>query len=66
MKLAPSTPTGYASASSTALLATKDVPTQFGIPIPAVCEWLKQHWNGSLEDVSKPMMTPARLTSSGE
>jgi hypothetical protein len=67
MKLAPSTPTGYASASSTALLATKkDVPTQFGIPIPAVCEWLKQHWNGSLEDVSKPMMTPALLTSSGE
>ncbi|OQU80835.1 hypothetical protein SORBI_3007G195600 [Sorghum bicolor] len=44
----------------------KDVPAQFGIPIPAVCEWLKQHWNGSLEDVSKPMMTPARLTTSGE
>ncbi|KAL6644482.1 hypothetical protein ACP70R_016090 [Stipagrostis hirtigluma subsp. patula] len=67
MKLAPSTPTGYASASSTAPLASrKDVPTQFGIPIPAVCEWLKQHWNGSLEDVTKPMMTPARLTSSGE
>ncbi|KAK3124003.1 hypothetical protein QOZ80_8AG0639170 [Eleusine coracana subsp. coracana] len=67
MKLAPSTPTGYASASSTALLASKkDVPAQFGIPIPAVCEWLKQHWNGSLEDVSKPTMTPARLTSSGE
>ncbi|KAF8646432.1 hypothetical protein HU200_065846 [Digitaria exilis] len=44
----------------------KDVPTQFGIPIPAVCEWLKQHWNGSIEDVSKPMMTPARLTTSGE
>ncbi|TVU04948.1 hypothetical protein EJB05_48093, partial [Eragrostis curvula] len=67
MKLAPSTPTGYASASSTALLASrKDVPAQFGIPIPAVCEWLKQHWTGSLEDVSKPTMTPARLTSSGE
>uniref|UniRef100_A0A0A9DFA6 Uncharacterized protein n=1 Tax=Arundo donax TaxID=35708 RepID=A0A0A9DFA6_ARUDO len=67
MKLAPSTPTGYASASSNALLASKkDVPAQFGIPIPAVCEWLKQHWNGSLEDISKPMMTPARLTSSGE
>ncbi|KAL6900740.1 hypothetical protein ACP4OV_005416 [Aristida adscensionis] len=67
MKLAPSTPTGYASASSTAILASrKDVPAQFGIPIPAVCEWLKQHWNGSLEDVSKPMMTPARLTSSGQ
>ncbi|KAK3122218.1 hypothetical protein QOZ80_8BG0666710 [Eleusine coracana subsp. coracana] len=67
MKLASSTPTGYASASSTALLASKkDVPAQFGIPIPAVCEWLKQHWNGSLEDVSKPTMTPARLTSSGE
>lgn len=67
MKLAPSTPTGYASASSTALLATKkDVQTQFGIPIPAVCEWLKQHWNGRLEDVCKPMMTPAQLTSSGE
>ncbi|XP_062195107.1 uncharacterized protein LOC133898433 [Phragmites australis] len=67
MKLSPSTPTGYASASSTGLLASrKDMPTQFGIPIPAVCEWLKQHWNGSLEDVSKPMMTPARLTSSGE
>ncbi|KAM3210180.1 hypothetical protein ACQJBY_064291 [Aegilops geniculata] len=64
MKLAPSTPTGYASASSTALLASKmDVPTQFGIPIPAVCEWLKQHWSGSLEDVSKPMMPPARLIS---
>lgn len=67
MKLAPSTPSGYASASSTALLASKkDVPTQFGIPIPAVCEWLKQHWSGSLEDVSKPMMPPARLISAGQ
>lgn len=67
MKLAPSTPMGYASASSTALLASKkDVPMQFGIPIPAVCEWLKQHWNGSLEDVSKPMMPPARLISAGQ
>ncbi|RLM60563.1 uncharacterized protein C2845_PM14G18910 [Panicum miliaceum] len=67
MKIAPSTPNGYASASSTALLASrKDAPIQFGTPIPAVCEWLKQHWNGSLEDVSKPMMTPARLTTSGE
>lgn len=67
MKIAPSTPNGYASASSTALSTSrKDMPTQFGIPIPAICEWLKQHWNGSLEDVSKPMMTPARLTTSGE
>ena len=67
MKMAPSTPNGYASASSTALLSSrKDAPMQFGIPIPAVCEWLKQHWNGSLEDVSKPMMAPARLTTSGE
>ena len=67
MKLAPSTPAGYASASSTALLASKkDVPMQFGIPIPAVCEWLKQHWSGSLEDVSKPMMPPARLISAGQ
>uniref|UniRef100_A0A0E0AXZ5 Uncharacterized protein n=1 Tax=Oryza glumipatula TaxID=40148 RepID=A0A0E0AXZ5_9ORYZ len=67
MKLAPSTPTGYASASSAALLsAKKDVPTQFGMPIPAVCGWLKQHWNGNLEDVSKPMMPPARLISTGQ
>ena len=67
MKMAPSTPNGYASASSTALLSSrKDAPIQFGIPIPAVCEWLKQHWNGGLEDVSKPMMAPARLTTSGE
>lgn len=67
MKLAPSTPTGYASASSSALLASKkDMPMQFGIPIPAVCEWLKQHWSGSLEDVSKPMMPPARLISAGQ
>ncbi|KAL5219736.1 hypothetical protein ABZP36_024449 [Zizania latifolia] len=67
MKLAPSTPTGYASASSTVLLSSKkDMPTQFGIPIPAVCDWLKQHWNGSLEDVSKPMMPLARLISSGQ
>ncbi|KAG8087857.1 hypothetical protein GUJ93_ZPchr0010g9891 [Zizania palustris] len=67
MKLAPSTPTGYASASSTTLLSSKkDVPTQFGIPIPAVCDWLKQHWNGSLDEVSKPMMPPARLISSGQ
>ncbi|XP_062190988.1 uncharacterized protein LOC133894832 [Phragmites australis] len=66
MKLAPSTPTGYASASSTALLASRrDVPAQFGIPIPAICEWLKQHWNGSLEDVSKPMTTPVGRSSLG-
>ncbi|KAF8739173.1 hypothetical protein HU200_013892 [Digitaria exilis] len=40
MKIAPSTPNGYASASSTVLHASrKDVPTQFGIPIPAENCW---------------------------
>ena len=37
---------------------------QFGIPISVVCDWLYQHWQGSLDEVSKPKLPLVRLMSS--
>ncbi|KAG6483162.1 uncharacterized protein LOC122013950 [Zingiber officinale] len=61
MKLASSPTTRSSSLSSW----KKDVPMQFGIPIPIVCNWLFQHWEGNLDEVSKPKLLLSRLMSSG-
>ncbi|KAJ4773145.1 Expressed protein 1 [Rhynchospora pubera] len=48
-------------------LSRKDLPMQFGIPVPVILDWLRQHWKGSLDEVSNPKLSlPLRLVSSGE
>ncbi|WOK94499.1 hypothetical protein Cni_G03201 [Canna indica] len=64
MKLA-SSPTARYSASSSSSKSPKDIPMQFGIPIPVICDWLHQHWEGSLDEVSKPKLPLIRLLSNG-
>ncbi|KAG2272660.1 hypothetical protein Bca4012_085726 [Brassica carinata] len=40
---------------------------QFGIPMPVICDWLNQHWEGSLDEHStKPKLPLIRLMSSGQ
>ncbi|GJM92077.1 hypothetical protein PR202_ga08505 [Eleusine coracana subsp. coracana] len=65
MKLA-SSPTARSSSvsSSSSHSWKKDHPMQFGIPISVVCDWLYQHWQGSLDEVSKPKLPLIRLMSS--
>ncbi|XP_065031320.1 uncharacterized protein LOC135653354 [Musa acuminata AAA Group] len=66
MKLA-SSPTGRSSASSSSSLTwKKDAPMQFGIPISVIIDWLHQHWEGSLDEVSKPKLSIIRLMSTGQ
>ncbi|XP_064935355.1 uncharacterized protein LOC135587651 isoform X1 [Musa acuminata AAA Group] len=66
MKLASSpSARSYASSSSTNSWK-KDVPMQFGIPIPVICNWLYQHWEGSLDEVSKPKLSLIRLMTTGQ
>ncbi|KAF3337211.1 hypothetical protein FCM35_KLT17798 [Carex littledalei] len=31
-------------------------PLQFGIPLAVICNWLYQHWEGSLDEVTKPRL----------
>ncbi|WOL16136.1 hypothetical protein Cni_G24918 [Canna indica] len=63
MKLA-SSPTGRSCASSSSSLSwKKDASLQFGIPISVICDWLHQHWAGSLDEVSKPKLSIIRLMS---
>ncbi|XP_043719237.1 uncharacterized protein LOC122667108 isoform X2 [Telopea speciosissima] len=67
MKLATSptvksTPTLSSSSSSW----KKDLPVQFGIPIPIICDWLNQHWEGSLDELNKPKLPLIRLMSTGQ
>ncbi|KAJ8634315.1 hypothetical protein MRB53_027651 [Persea americana] len=66
MKLA-SSPTAKSSTSSPSSSSwKKDLPMQFGIPIPIICDWLNQHWEGSLDDLTKPKLPLIRLMSSGQ
>ncbi|GAB4830252.1 hypothetical protein Ancab_019892 [Ancistrocladus abbreviatus] len=66
MKLATSPNTKSTStSSSTSLSWKKDSPMQFGIPMPAICDWLNQHWEGSLDELSKPKLPLMRLVSAG-
>jgi hypothetical protein len=65
MKLASSPTARSSSASSSSSHSwKKDHPMQFGIPISVVCDWLYQHWQGSLNEVSKPKLPLIRLMSS--
>ncbi|XP_073098499.1 uncharacterized protein [Elaeis guineensis] len=67
MKLSSSPTARSSSASSSSSLSwKKDLPMQFGIPMPIICDWLHQHWEGSLDEVSKPKLPLIRLVSSGQ
>lgn len=67
MKLATS-PTNKSSSTSSSSSSSwkKDLPMQFGIPIPIICDWLNQHWEGSLDDLNKPKLPIIRLMSTGQ
>ncbi|OVA08269.1 hypothetical protein BVC80_1297g10 [Macleaya cordata] len=68
MKLA-SSPTAKSSSTSTSSSSSswkKDHPMQFGIPIPIICDWLNQHWEGSLDELNKPKLPLIRLMSTGQ
>ncbi|OIW17655.1 hypothetical protein TanjilG_29005 [Lupinus angustifolius] len=65
MKLATSPNTKSTSTSSSSSSGKKDLPMQFGIPISVICDWLNQHWEGSLDDLNKPKLPLIRLMSSG-
>ena len=65
MKLATSPNTKSSSTSSSSSSSwKKDLPMQFGIPIPIICDWLNQHWEGSLDELNKPKLPIIRLMSS--
>ncbi|KAK6940506.1 hypothetical protein RJ641_030037 [Dillenia turbinata] len=67
MKLAASPHTKSSSTSSSSTSSwKKDLPAQFGIPIPVICDWLSQHWEGSLDEPSKPKLPIIRLMSAGQ
>ncbi|OAY32832.1 uncharacterized protein LOC110629463 isoform X1 [Manihot esculenta] len=67
MKLATSPNTKSSSTSSSSSTSLKkDSPTQFGIPIPIICDWLNQHWEGNLDELTKPKLPIIRLMSTGQ
>ncbi|KAK9726570.1 hypothetical protein RND81_05G224100 [Saponaria officinalis] len=66
MKIATSPNARSSSASlSSSVSWKKDFPMQFGIPMPVIFDWLNQHWEGSLDDVSKAKLPLTRLLSTG-
>jgi len=66
MKLSASPNTKSASTSSSSSASwKKDLPMQFGIPLPIIFDWLNQHWEGGLDDLSKPKLPLMRLVSAG-
>uniref|UniRef100_A0A5B7A041 Uncharacterized protein n=1 Tax=Davidia involucrata TaxID=16924 RepID=A0A5B7A041_DAVIN len=67
MKLATSPNTKSSSTSSSSSSSwKKDLPMQFGIPIPIICDWLNQHWEGNLDELNKPKLPLIRLMSAGQ
>lgn len=68
MKLAtsPNTKSSTTTSSSSSSSWKKDHPMQFGIPIPIICDWLNQHWEGNLDDLNKPKLPLIRLMSAGQ
>ncbi|KAJ8527184.1 hypothetical protein K7X08_029661 [Anisodus acutangulus] len=66
MKLAKSLNSKSSSTSPSPLSSWKDCPMQFGIPVPIICHWLNQHWEGSLDDLNKPKLPLIRLMSTGQ
>ncbi|KAL8129287.1 hypothetical protein V2J09_018442 [Rumex salicifolius] len=66
MKMATSPHTKSSSTSTSSSSSwKKDLPMQFGIPMPVICDWLNQHWEGSLDEQSKPKLPLMRLVSAG-
>lgn len=67
MKLATSPNTKSSSTSSSSSSSwKKDSPMQFGIPVPIICDWLNQHWEGNLDELTKPKLPIIRLMSTGQ
>ncbi|KAJ4828846.1 hypothetical protein Tsubulata_010507 [Turnera subulata] len=67
MKLATSPNTKSTSTSSSSSSSwKKDCHMQFGIPIPIICDWLNQHWEGNLDELTKPKLPIIRLMSTGQ
>ncbi|XP_020585510.1 uncharacterized protein LOC110028121 isoform X2 [Phalaenopsis equestris] len=67
MRLASSPNVRSSSASSSSSLTCKgDTSLLFGIPIPIICDWLHQHWEGSLDELTKPKLPLIRLLSTGQ
>ncbi|KAF8050940.1 hypothetical protein N665_1852s0010 [Sinapis alba] len=67
-KLATS-PVSTSTSSSSSLKKdnNKTLMMQFGIPMPVICDWLNQHWEGSLDEhTTKPKLPLIRLMSSGQ
>lgn len=67
MKLSTS-PNMKSTSTSSSLSASwkKDLPMQFGIPMPIICDWLNQHWEGNLDELNKPKLPIIRLLSTGQ
>ncbi|XP_074282798.1 uncharacterized protein LOC141607344 [Silene latifolia] len=66
MKIATSpNPKSSSTSSSSSVSWKKDIPMQFGIPMPIIFDWLNQHWEGSLDDISKTKLPLTRLISGG-
>ncbi|KAL5057598.1 hypothetical protein RYX36_029202 [Vicia faba] len=66
MKLSTSPNTKSPSTSGSSSSSwKKDLPMQFGIPIPVICDWLNQHWEGNLDELNKPKLPLMRLMSNG-
>ncbi|KAI5405442.1 hypothetical protein KIW84_052288 [Lathyrus oleraceus] len=51
--MSPNTKSPSTSTSSSSSWK-KDLPMQFGIPIPVICDWLNRHWEGNLDELNKP------------
>ncbi|KAJ9176597.1 hypothetical protein P3X46_011892 [Hevea brasiliensis] len=67
MKLSTSPNTKSSSTSSSSSTSwKKDSPMQFGIPVPIICDWLNQHWEGNLDELTKPKLPIIRLMSTGQ
>ncbi|KAL6978814.1 hypothetical protein U1Q18_020482 [Sarracenia purpurea var. burkii] len=68
MKLAtsPTIKSSSNSSSSSSSWKNNNLPMQFGIPIPIICDWLNQHWEGNLDELNKPKLPLIHLMSTGQ
>ncbi|KAG0480926.1 hypothetical protein HPP92_011784 [Vanilla planifolia] len=66
MKLASSPNNKCSTFSSSSPSCKGDSLMLFGIPIPIILDWLRQHWKGSLDELSKPRLPMIRLLSTGQ
>ncbi|XP_047976012.1 uncharacterized protein LOC125218397 [Salvia hispanica] len=68
MKLLATSPNTKSTSTSSSSTSSwrKDTPMQFGIPMPVICHWLNQHWEGNLDELNKPKLPLIRLMSSAQ